>query len=256
MEQPFISVAVVPTYGKLQAQIHWQTKPGFEDGKFVVLRSPDGLNDWKEIGIIERGNTLVDPDLITDGKLSILYYQVILTKLGKRYDSNVINTLGDVTREEFGAAYFIMQQEYRKLSQCTRINISKMRTTARRCPSCTDADTGQQIGISLCEVCYGTGFEGGYWPSVISFMQVLTQSPLVQVDSAEGAGSTDPSTYKCRMLAFPQLIQNDLVTDAKSDRRYLVGEAELSSLKGKIPVVATVQLTLLRHSDVRYKLAL
>ncbi len=256
MESPFMDVVVVPAYGQHQAQILWRMRPGWEAGVFTVLRSPDGLNDWREIGRVDRGSHFVDPAVITEGRLNLLYYQVRLEQGGQTYASSVINTLGAVSRQEFGAAHFIMQQEYRKLSQCTRILICKLRTTAPVCAQCVDPDTGQGIGTALCQSCYGTGFAGGYWPPVVSFMQLLTQSPVVQLTSADGAGTNDPVAVSARILAYPQLVKSDLLIDAAADKRYLVETQELSLLKGKVPLVATASLVLLRQSDVRYKFPL
>lgn len=255
MESPFIDVVVSPAYGQLQARISWQLRPGFDGGRFTISRSPDGLNDWREIGNVERDNGFIDRHVVSDGKLSQFFYQVFLHKDGERYESAVISTLGALTRTEFGACYYIMTLEYKRLLQCNKILVYKLRTTSRRCPQCVDPDTGQKIGISLCQVCYGTGFEGGYWPGVISYMQLLTQSPVTQMDSAEGAGSTDPSMYKMRTLAYPPLIKNDMIVEPNSDHRYLVDTQTVSYLKGKAPIISMVDMTLLRRTDVRYKLA-
>lgn len=254
MENPFIDVVVSPAYGQNQARISWRMRPGYQYGRFTIFRSPDGLNDWRELGSTDRDAGFIDNGVISDGKLSQFFYRVELQKDGKHYSSAVISTLGALTQTEFGACYYIMTLEYKQLLQCSKILIFKLRVTSPRCPACVDPDTGQKIGISLCEVCYGTGFEGGYWPGVISYMRLLTQSPVTQLDSADGAGSTDPSMYKMRTLAYPPLIKDDMIVVPDSDHRYLVDTQEISYLKGKAPILSMVDMTLLRRTDVRYKL--
>ena len=116
-----------------------------------------------------------------------------------------------------------------------------------------DTDTDQAVGISLCEFCFGTTKEGGYFPPIKSYGRFLTFGPTRQMDSRESTGSTDPVAAKIRMLAFPLLRKNDLLIDVGADRRYLVNETQPNRLGGKVPVVLTVDAMLLTSVDIRYK---
>lgn len=253
MESPFIDVSVVPTYGTLNARILWRMRDDFSKGLFIISRSPDGLNDWQDIGSVENTDQFVDPKAITGGKLDLLHYQVTLRIKDKEYRSSVINTLGALSRQEFGAVYRIMQQEYQKLTEFTKIAICKMRISGPSCPKCVDEDTGQKTGISLCTTCYGTGYQGGFWPPAISFMQPLDQSAKVQSDNPDGSGATDPLHCRARMVAFPSLIKNDMLVDTAADKRYSVETQDISYFKGKVPLINMAGLVLIRRTDIRYQ---
>lgn len=252
--QPFLDVSVIPSYGKFSALITWTVLQEFKAGRFSIWKSPDGVNDWSEIGFVEGSNHFEDTALITGGKFVETYYRIILQFKGARYDSAVASTFGQVSRQEFATARYIINLEYKDLQQRTPVFIFKQKVTAPDCPTCTDS-TGQSIGISLCETCFGTGFDGGYWrPPTASFMRVTNISPKMQNNSQEGVGAEDPVYFKIRTLAFPGLDADDMIVDPKSDRRFLVEQSDVAYLNGKVPTVTNASLVLLRRTDVRYKL--
>lgn len=253
---PFIDVRVLPSYGQLTALVTWTVTDAFRDANFVVFRSPDGINDWKEIGSVLGKDFFADSNLITFGKLDQRYYRIILQKNGKRFDSPSIGTFGTVSRREFGAARKIMDIEMRELQHATEVLIFKLKYTEKQCPVCTDPDTEQQIGTTLCKTCYGTAVEGGYWPGIKSFSRFLKIGPIVQLDSADGTGTRDMVKVDARFIGFPNLRKNDLIVVPQSDQRYLIETNNVGYLNGKIPICQEVQMVLLRRTDIRYQLPL
>ena len=249
---PFLDIKVLPTYGDFSALITWRLSAGFERSTFSVYRSPDGINDWQLIGKEKGITSFRDPGLAPDGKLNETYYRVTLEKGELKAASDTVATFGTVPRREFAAARKIMELEVRQLRHHHAVKVCKLRVTGNPCPICVDPDTGQVSGSSMCDTCYHTGYEGGFWAPVDTFMRIEQRSQSVQVDSAEGAGSTDPTYDKARMLAFPFLEKNDLIVYPPADRRWLVESCEIAYFNGKIPLIATLSLVLLRRTDVRY----
>jgi len=254
---PFIDVSVIPMHGALQARVKWVVRDGFVEGTFNIFKSPDGLNNWKQIGSVSgRHVDFVDHDLITRGRLDEAYYLVKLNWRNQQFASNVISTFGRLSRSEFAAVRLIMKREWETLRRFTKAKFFKLRSDGQHCPRCTDPDTGQQIGIALCPICYGTSFEGGFYDPIDTFIQVGTISPKVQEDSREGVGSSDPVTVKARGTAYPIMEKNDMFVVPDTDKRYLIDVIEYGYYNGKVPVYAEIQLQMLARNDIRYQVPL
>lgn len=255
MQHPFLDAAVSPTYGRYTARILWRVAQGFEKGYFFILKSPNGVTNFRQIGVVENGNNFEDTELLPVGKFTETYYKIITKQGDQEYFSDPIGTFGKITREEFCVARYILGLESRVMKQFTQVMAFQV-ASGKPCPVCTDPDTNQKIGISLCTHCYGTGHEGGYRPGMWTFMRLIQESPRAKVDSPDGAGTAEPTNYKAHMLAFPSLSKDDLLVDPATDRRYLVDLTDVSMFKGKIPITMTAELQLLRRNDIRYKLPL
>lgn len=254
MATTFHSINVYPAYGAMSARIAWRMLPGHESGRFLVYKSDDGVSDWKQIGTVDNGQEFLDPNLLANNKLSEAYYRVIQQANGRRSDSDIVGTFGQVSRQEFCAARYIMDLEFKHLRQFGVSYLFKLRSGAAKCPVCTDPATGQKLATSLCESCYGTGVDGGYHPAIKTHARIRAVATRAKVDRPDGAGTDEPVNTRLRMLAFPMLDKGDLVVMPASDQRYLVDVIDYSLVGGKIPVVAEVTTQLLRRTDVRYRL--
>jgi hypothetical protein len=255
--QPFLDVSVYPMYGKLSARIVWKLQQGCSNGTCVIFRSPDGINNWKNLGHVPavKGEFL-DTDLVFRGRWDEAYYRVALQREGRRYDSEMVGTFGKVSRHEFGIARTILIHEWETLRRFTPIKFFKLRSDGPKCSTCTDQRTDQRIGVSLCETCFGTGFEGGYYPALDSFMHTGTVSSKVRSDSREGAGALDPVNVRVRLPAYPLMEKEDLIVNPSADRRYLIDTIDYGLFNGKVPVYAEATLQMLARNDVRYRLPL
>lgn len=254
---PFVDLSVYPTYGKLSARLVWRTHDGYERSHFEVWKSPDGLNNWQLIGTVQgREREFTDVNLIFRGKWDEAYYKVTMLYNDRVFVSDVVSTFGKITRKEFGVARHIMEHEWQTMRRFTPIKIFKMRSDGPDCSNCVDSETGQRIGISLCATCFGTAFEGGYYPAIDSYMQVGSIGTKIQDDSREGAGSKDPVKIRSRMMAYPNLEKNDMIINPGADRRYLVDTIDYGFFNGKIPVYSEVTLQLMPRNDIRYKFPL
>jgi len=253
MENPFVDLTVVPMYGKFASRLVWKVQAGYEKGKFIIFRSPDGLNNWQDLGSISGiMGSFVDENLIPRGRMDEAFYKVVLQYNGKRFDSDVVSTFGKIKRSEFGVARVIMEHEWVSLKLFTPVKFFKLRTDGAPCPRCTEPDTDMKVGLSLCPVCYGTGYDGAYYPAVDTFMHIGVISPKVQEDSREGTGSADPVTIQARTAAYPMMEKGDMIVNPMADRRYLVETINYGWLNGKIPVYAESQMTLLARNNIRY----
>lgn len=249
----FTNVKVLPSYGQNEARIRWEVKSGYEDANFIVQRSPDGIANFETIHSEQSISNYVDPDFRSHGKLDAVYYKIILQHSGERHDSQPVNTFGTLTRDEFGTAQAIMEQEASALRFFTKVWVFNRNIFGPRCPRCVDPDTGQSVGRANCPQCYGTGYDGGFRTPIQSYAQFISRTGRRQVNTQ--AGSVDPIKDTARMLAFPELWHQDMVVVDGGKDRYLVDGADISYLNGKVPLIATkVEMELLRKSDIRYEL--
>jgi hypothetical protein len=250
----FADVKVLPTYGDFKCVITWTMADKRLAGDYVVKKSPDGVGEWSVMASGRGIDAALDTDLFSTGGLFQNFYQVFVTREGKTGASPIVGTFGAIQREIFGAARYIMNMEYSVLRRFSKLWLYKGLWTTEPCKECTDPATGQGVGTSLCETCWGTAWEGGYAPPVTTYARFMSQSNSVQNDSQEGTGSTSPIYRKVRMLSFPMLRKDDMLVEPLSDQRYLVESCEHGYLNGQVPTMAMVQMSLLNTRDVRYKI--
>ena len=247
-DQSITNLKVSPAYGRQRAVLSW-TANGLDQEEFAILKSPDGVV-WTPIGIT-TDTQFLDENFVVRDRLSDFHYKV--TALEGQIESDAIGTFGPATREQFGAANVILQEWGRQLRQSTAVVICKQLLYAPVCPACTDPDTEQHIGISLCESCYGTGKLGGFAAPIPSFMSMVKTPGRNVVADPSGAGDRDTQETQVTMLAFPSLRQGDLIVDRSGDERYLVDKIDTFDVYGKLTVLYTVDISLLDRQDVRYK---
>jgi hypothetical protein len=248
----FKDVKVFPSYGKNSVIVLWHTVDEFRDGYFVVSKSKDA-SSWVEFFHGENADQALDTDFVVADRLTNYYYKVRVAKNNTSYESDIVATFGPVTREEFGAANVLLQEWGKKIQTGSRIKIYRQLIFGKPCPRCVDQDTGQKVGTTLCEHCFGTGFEHGFSAPVDSWMLKSLVPPRATADMEDGAGTRDVQIFNVRMLAFPSTRRGDLIVDVGNDDRFLVGASQHYDVFGKITILYDTDLELLRRSDIRHK---
>lgn len=252
MSNPFQRVIVTPHWGTNTVVVQWTVPTDFFQGNFIVFRSRDGITSFEQIAAGHGLDHVVDVVVPMD-RISEFFYRITLQYKGKRYDSDVVSTYGEVPRVEFGMSHQIMKLEHLRMRRCHAIKIFRQKLSGEICTVCTDPDTEQRVGTSLCVLCFGTGILGGFEPAVDSNMLIVTKSPVVLRDAPDGTGTTDPNQETARMLPYPPLRKNDLVVQPKNDQRWLVQSLTPYYVNDNVPVVYDAILQVLRRNDVRYK---
>lgn len=252
MSQVFQNVLVRPHWGDQQVVVSWTVPAELFQGNFVVFRSVDGITGFTEVasgrGLDHVVDTVVPKDRITE-----YYYRITLQHKGKRYDSDVVSTYGEVPREIFGMSHQIMKLEYIRMRRCHPIKIFRQKLSGNICPVCTDQDTEQKIGSSLCVVCFGTGIEGGFEVAVDSHFLLVGKSPVQLQDAQDGSGTNDPNEDQARILPYPPLRKGDMLVHARTDERWLVNTLTPYHVNDNVPCIYDASLMNLRRNDVRYK---
>lgn len=244
-------LSVVPSYGKHQATLVWNAD-GMAGAIFHVFKSPDGVA-WYELATVSGVDTYIDDTFSVESKLIDIHYKVIAELDGSKIESDTIGVFGTTNRKDFGIANRVMQEWAKVLRTKTEIKIYKQLIYNNPCPVCVDPDTDQAVGTTLCDSCFGTRYDKGFASPISSFMWLPKTPALVSVSSQDGNGVSDPQQYRARLLAYPPLRQGDMIVDPRSDDRWLVNNISQFSVAAQITVLIDANLSLLRRSDIRYK---
>lgn len=255
MSNVFYNVRVRPHWGAQQVVVSWEVSKELFHGNFIVFRSFDGITGFVEVasgaGLDHIVDTVVPQDRITE-----YFYRITLQHKGKRYDSDVVSTYGDVPRLVFGMSHQIMKLEYLRMRRCHEIKIFRQKLAGPVCPVCTDPDTQQKIGSTLCETCFGTGITGGFEEGVDSHFLLVGNSKSEIQDTQDGAGSNDPHDDQARILPYPPLRKGDMLVNKSNDVRWLVNTLTYYSVNDMVPCIYDADLQHLRRNDVRYKVGI
>ena len=242
----FLDLTVSPAYGRQQAVLRWKADAP-EGTAYEVEKSPDGV-EWTKIGTTQE-QLFLDTNFVVRDRLTDFHYRI---RSGSDY-SDSVGVFGRATRQQFGAANVILQDWGKKLRNCTPVVIRKQAIFNLKCPVCTDPDTDQRVGASLCKNCFGTGRDGGYECAIPSFM-AKNQTPGRTTQSGQNGGAIDTQELKCTMLAYPSLRTGDLLIEPESDDRYLIDAVDTFDAFGKLTVLYTIGISLLNRNDIRYRL--
>jgi hypothetical protein len=130
----------------------------------------------------------------------------------------------------------------------------KRKVAGTKCPDCLDYVT-EEVTNAQCDTCYGTGFVAGYFDPVDCIWAALdTKVRHEQLDQARG--TINDIVVPARMLSEPQLNEEDVWVDRKSDLRWYVHTVKhIVEVRG-VPVVYQVELRLAKYSDPIYQLAI
>lgn len=259
--QPFIDISILPSYGTHSCLVKWIVQEGFESGDFYIYRSPDGGGNWELLNPVVDGveqpiNALEfeDNNFLFTGRIGTPHYRILLEHEGEDYDSPVVGAYGKLNEREFNLCRRILQLELRRIKTARngiKVLVFKPLTRGTVC-RCVDVKSGQHVASSLCPICYGQGFEGGFTRPFVTWMEKNQISPTAVMDSE--IGSSDPKKITVAIPSFPALRTGDMVVYPEVDARYLVESCQPYLFRGISPVRYDATLDLLRRTDIRYKL--
>lgn len=125
----------------------------------------------------------------------------------------------------------------------------KRRAFGLPCPKCLDPATGEPTN-SHCDVCFGTGFEGGYYAPLSCW---VATEPNVWTSKVGQLGHEIELVEQVRALASPPPCPNDIWISDKTGQCFRVGSAvaTLAHIRGA-PLVCGFKMQLLESSNVVY----
>jgi hypothetical protein len=117
------------------------------------------------------------------------------------------------------------------------------------CKDCFDPVL-KRVTKSNCTTCYGTGFLGGYYPFMESWMDFNPDPKQVQI--AEW-GARQPSQTDIQFTNYPLLAVGDLIVELKQNRYWKVANVR-NTEKNRTTILQVCRLDEVNRSDIEYKI--
>ncbi len=234
--------------------IHWELKPhssSIADWQFFVERSETEGGPFEVIaGPLYDQYDLRDNDVYTLNQLRTWFYRVRACRPhdGREVVSDVADAEGpeDLIAAEIIRAEYVMWREYAGTAHW----VFKKRTFGQRCPACFNSIIGA-VTTPNCEVCWGTGFAGGYhrpikiWGQSFSDDVQMVRTPQDQSAPSYGTFTGPPS---------PDITIGDIIVDSRG-KRFSVVQLGGSTRLG-VTVRQTAQLSPIERSQIVHKIPL
>lgn len=205
---------------------------------FSVEASLSGVGDWIPVATVADGNSFtIDPQRRVWAKNNRLHYRVSLAlPEGATASTQVKQANGNFTQRDARLAAEIVRKELLNLEKFagTCGYLYKRRHWGTKCSACTDFNTGE-VKNSNCQVCYGTGFQGGYFAPVPYFV-VQSAKTHRRASVETPRGTTEDQVESMRGVACPWIDSYDVWFNAATDARYVIHSVKELRHRG-IPVV-------------------
>lgn len=240
-------------------RVSWEIKdlPGSElPVNFAVLKTenfgkepfiqltPPGYDSW----------TFLDTKTKYSGKQKIITYIVKIFTATTTHESAPVYLFAGLQPKKRLLAKAILRRV--ELSQRHIQNwhgyLLKRKWTGNPC-SCVDPDT-KQVLDSDCPLCFGTGFEAGYWRAAIK-RNILTSSPVSALplyDINQIAGNVAPAVMRAQIAGLPPINQYDAWVSPTANYRFYITNIQVAAEMEGLPLVYNVELRLAERSDILY----
>jgi len=129
--------------------------------------------------------------------------------------------------------------------------IAKRRHFGTRCPTCADTLTSQSL-IYNCTTCYGTGWTGGFFTPLSTFVKI---SPAATREDVTELGNTSQRSTTLQTISYPKLEPGDLVIEVDMNRRWLVTHVAPTEVH-RIVTKQTASINELARGSIEYCLPL
>lgn len=255
---PIKSLTICPAYGQFSATLRWVGDA--PEGSLVWAYRSYNEVDWQlvtpEPTQASRG-MLVDTDLLSpDNDTWPAYYLVLTQPDGQQFESEISRPFSSFSRKEYGIARRMINLELRSMRdgrQGRQVWVYRYPCGGKPCHNCADSETGQRHGSTQCQLCHGTGLEGGYAPPILTWASKLEVGKDASQESTQDAGTVNARDAVFRMLPWPIIAPGDMLVEPKTDRRWIVKPGvEWAYFMSEIPIVANFGAETLKRGDIRY----
>lgn len=211
--------------------LNWEIESTLEDTQdwaFYVQRSEAESGDWNDLaGPLFDQFFLRDNTVHTKSETRTWFYRIKAVHQIQGWE--VYSETSDVFGPQSLPAAEIIRNEHVLFREHAGIAcwLFARRTFGQRCPSCWDPRL-QKRTDEQCEVCWGTGFSGGYHRPV-KFWGRLTKTDMT--DDVHTDDKRQPVYGQLELNPSPTAKPHDLIIDAQNGR-YVVTSISETSLLG------------------------
>lgn len=244
-------------------RVEWTLHPNFRDPGPYTFQLQFGrtgnpaADDWTNVGLsVTDTYYAIDDSQRVYGKTQWTHYRLVLTTSVGVYISAPQPAFGVLDHRDWRRAREILRQESLRLRKEAGQEgyLLKRRLFGTVHEDCVDYLTREVKAVN-CEVCYDTGFVGGYFtPMECVYAEQSRKASHEDLDAGAGRGTVnDGLRVAARMLAVPQLHEEDVWVDRDTDDRWYIHSIEnIVEVRG-VPLVLQVEMRLAPYSDVIYR---
>jgi hypothetical protein len=213
-------------------------------------------DDWENVGIpFENTYYAVDGEQRAWGKTKNAHYRIRLSTSRGTYYSLPVAGQGVLPGRDWRLAREIIRKERLRARYAAADGyLLKRRNYGPKCPECLEYQTGE-VKDPDCPVCYGTGFQCGYfYPMACVWADLSPETSRKHVDDGGQRGTIQDIVVRARMLNLPQLESYDVWVNARTDDRYYIHTIQsVGDFRG-ISTIANVELRLAPFTDILYSI--
>lgn len=243
-------------------RVEWKIVPTFGDAEPHEFRlqvgstaNPDA-DDWEWVGLSARDAWyMIDDTQRVWGKTQWTHYRVALATPRARYFSKPVRAIGSPDYRQWRLAAALLRAQRVRLKEAGVGGpgyLLKRKLYGIKCSACTDFQTGECLN-HRCGTCYGTGFEGGYFPAMPCVYADLSNRTSREEVAGDGRGTVnDKARVTAELLGSPHIMQNDVWVDAGSDQRWVIHGTRNLQEMGPIPVLVAAEFRLAPFGDIIY----
>lgn len=224
-----------------------------------VARGDQPDDEWKAISPwLKNTYFFTDPVRRDSGFYRRTYYRIAV-KAGStvRYSSVRPADSQLPNRQQQRDYNEILRRELRRVhdpdTPTTPGYLLKIRYHGQPCSNCTDPDTGMAYR-SDCQVCFGVGYEKGYYPPFPCFNVDIGPIPHHLKQFEESGPKIEGGQSLLRYLNIPSVHPWDVWVDAASDVRFVIGHVQPITVFGVYPLICQATASQLPFSDPVYKI--
>ena len=150
-----------------------------------------------------------------------IYYRVrCQTRDGLEVESLPKQALGSMSKENYLRCKEIIRMWYKSPGGMHGF-LLKRKEWGPVCTTCTDYDIEEVINGS-CQICYGTGIVGGYYPGIDLWVESKPIAPRNRMLNPQGTGEQNPIVRTLECVSYPWISAGDIWVSGKANERYVI----------------------------------
>lgn len=251
-ETSYLEVSVYPIFYK-QNVVEWNIPAEWGSCKFDVYSSASELGPWRKVTIEPTAEYFykdkLEPEL---SKFSNTFYKVeCILPSGQRITSKPITWDNKQSTWVNTRAKEIQRRESILLRKFVGVKtlFFRRKRFGKRCPNCWDP-ISNSITKDKCQVCLGTGFEGGYFGG---YETLLQYDPTPSAVEFSYQGMVEHNSITAWTTSYPSIESLDIILRVPDMRLYRVGTKQTTELQ-TVAVRQILQLVEIGKNKVEFEL--
>jgi hypothetical protein len=180
-----------------------------------------------------------------------LVYKVVADIGGVVYSSPTVSVYPKTPHENIVREMLRKESLYLERKVGVAGLLLKRRNWGTRCTACMDPFTGD-VKSSQCDICYGTGFVGGFFPAMSYPLDINGSSPRTK-DLGE-IGLQDALGIQARGYPCPWVSTGDVWISCADDKRYVVKGVQPVLFLGRPVALSPIALMAIPTTDIVYQI--